>query len=126
MAITGYLRMGAVGMPVFSGFRGGLGALLGTTGGYILGFLLSALLYWLITHLLGSKLPTQILAMVLGLLSCYLFGTLWYVQVYTSTTGVISWSQALSWCVLPFIIPDLCKMGFAIFLGRRISSYLTK
>ena len=49
-----YLLLGAVGLPVFSGFRGGLGALLGTTGGYILGFLALALVYWLVTACWGS------------------------------------------------------------------------
>ena len=52
-AVAVYLLLGAVGLPVFSGFRGGLGALLGTTGGYILGFLALALVYWLVTALLG-------------------------------------------------------------------------
>ena len=41
-----YLLMGAVGVPVFSGFRGGLSVLLDTTGGYIIGFVASALVYW--------------------------------------------------------------------------------
>jgi len=45
-AVTAYLLLGAVGAPVFSNFRGGLGVLLGTTGGYILGFFFQALLYW--------------------------------------------------------------------------------
>ena len=46
LAILAYLLLGLVGLPVFSGFQGGPGVLLGTTGGYILGFLASALLYW--------------------------------------------------------------------------------
>ena len=53
IAIALYLVLGAVGLPVFSGFRGGFGVLLGTTGGYIFGFLLSGLLYWALTALLG-------------------------------------------------------------------------
>ena len=57
IAIALYLVLGAVGLPVFSGFRGGFGVLLGTTGGYIFGFLLSGLLYWALTALLGNKGP---------------------------------------------------------------------
>ena len=41
-----YLLLGAVGLPVFSGFRGGVGALVGSTGGYLVGFIVSALLMW--------------------------------------------------------------------------------
>ena len=62
-----YIVLGAVGVPVFAGFTGGVGILFGTTGGYIIGFLFTGLLYWLITHFLGDKLPVMILALVLGL-----------------------------------------------------------
>ena len=119
-----YLLLGAVGIPVFSGFRGGLGALMGTTGGYILGFLLSALLYWLLTALLGQSLWVRICAVVLGLLSCYAFGTLWYVFVYTSTVGAIGWYTALTWCVFPFVLPDICKMALAFWLHHKLSPLL--
>ena len=53
-AVVVYLLMGLVGLPVFTGFQGGPGVLLGTTGGYIIGFIGSALIYWLITAKLGS------------------------------------------------------------------------
>ena len=45
IAILVYILLGAVGLPVFSGFNGGLGALLGTTGGYIFGFLFIGLIF---------------------------------------------------------------------------------
>ena len=49
LSVTGYILLAALGLPVLSGFRGGIGALLGTTGGYVLGFLLMGLTYWLLT-----------------------------------------------------------------------------
>ena len=55
LAVLAYLLLGLVGLPVFSGFQGGPGVLLGTTGGYILGFLASALLYWAMTARLGDR-----------------------------------------------------------------------
>ena len=63
-AVLVYLLLGMIGIPVFSGFRGGPGVLLGTTGGYILGFLGSALVYWLMTARLGTRTWVRVAAMV--------------------------------------------------------------
>ena len=81
LAILVYILLGAVGVPVFAGFSGGIGILFGTTGGYIVGFLLSGLVYWAITAAFGEKLPIMITAMVLGLIVCYAFGTAWFMIV---------------------------------------------
>ncbi len=120
LAILVYLLLGAIGIPVFSGFRGGLGVLLGTTGGYLLGFLCAALLYWLITALLGDKPWTRIAGMLAGLVIAYVFGTAWFMVVYARTTGPIGLSTALSWCVLPFVIPEIVKTALAILIVRTI------
>jgi biotin transport system substrate-specific component len=119
-AIILYVLLGAVGIPVFSGFRGGIGVLLGTTGGYIVGFIFSGLAYWLITRFLGTKLPVVILAMVVGLVVCYAFGTAWFMVAYTRSSGAIGVSVALAKCVVPFIIPDLAKIALAILLSNRL------
>ena len=73
ISILIYIALGAIGIPVFAGFSGGIGVLFGTTGGYILGFLFSGLLYWLITHFLGTKLPVMIAAMALSLVHSSLY-----------------------------------------------------
>ena len=109
---------GAVGVPVFSGFRGGLGVLLDTTGGYIIGFAAAALVYWLLTAKLGDSLPVKIAACVLGLAVCYAFGTAWFLVLYARTTGPIGVTTALSWCVLPYIVPDLLTW-LAVILALR-------
>ena len=79
-SIAVYILLGAIGLPVFTGFKGGLAALTGPTGGYILGFILMALLYWAGTKLFGSKLPVSIGLLTAGLAVCYLFGTIWFVD----------------------------------------------
>lgn len=119
-AVLVYLLMGLVGLPVFSGFQGGPAALLGATGGYLLGFVAAALVYWLVTAKLGDALWVTGIAMVLGLLVCYAFGTAWFLVVYARTTGPIGLAAALSWCVLPFLIPDGCKIALAVVLSRRL------
>lgn len=115
-----YLLLGAIGIPVFSGFRGGLGILLGTTGGYLLGFLFAALAYWLLTALLGEKPWVRIVGMLLGLVISYAFGTAWFMVVYANTTGPVGLATALGWCVFPFLLPEAAKTALAIFMVRTL------
>ena len=118
--VAGYILLGAVGIPVFSGFRGGPGALLGTTGGYIVGFLFTALTVGMAVQRKGRKLPVLVLSMAAGILLCYTFGTAWFMLVYSRGTGPISLGTALGWCVLPYLIPDGVKVVLAALLTRRL------
>ncbi len=124
VAVLLYLLLGAAGLPVFAGFQGGLGRLLGPTGGYLMGFLFSALIYWLLERWMGDRMPRIAAALLLGLLVCYAFGTAWFV-VYPAArdapTGLVA---ALGLCVLPFIVPDLIKLSLAMLLIRRFKKYL--
>ena len=115
-----YVILGAIGLPVFAGFTAGLGRLLGQTGGYIIGFIFAALAYWLITKFFGTKVYVMAIAMVIGLLICYTFGTAWFMYVYIANTGALSIATALSWCVIPYIIPDLIKIALAILISKRV------
>ena len=121
-----YILLGAVGLPVFAGFSGGFGALLGTTGGYIIGFLFSALTMWLMEHFLGKKTWVLVLSMVAGLLVCYAFGTVWFRFVYLRTTGAVGWMTVLTWCVFPFLIPDGLKIALAAFLTLRLRKVIAR
>ena len=123
-AVIVYLLLGAVGLPVGAGFQGGLGWLLGTTGGYIVGFLCIALVYWLMTAKLRESLPVVVVACVLGLVVCYAFGTAWFLVVYARNSGPIGLMTALGWCVFPYTIPDLVKLALAVFLSRRVKMFL--
>lgn len=124
ITILVYILMGAVGLPVFSNFSGGIGQLLGATGGYILGFLGSALVMWAMEALLGKKTWVRAVSMVLGLVVCYAFGTFWFMQVYARTSGPVGVMAALGWCVFPYILPDLGKIALALLLGNRLSPVL--
>ena len=121
MAVVVYVLLGVVGIPVFSGFTGGIGMLMGNTGGYILGFIFSTLVIWAIEKLFGRKTWIMAVSMVLGLAVCYLFGTIWFMVVYAKSAGAIGFTTVLSWCVLPFIVPDLVKIGLALVVSRRLS-----
>ena len=125
MAAALYLALGAVGLPVFAGFSGGIGYMMGPTGGYIVGFVLSALLMWLAESLFGKSMPVLITSMIAGLLICYAFGTAWFMTVYTKNTGDIELAAALSWCVIPYIIPDVIKIILAAATCRRLRPVLS-
>lgn len=123
-AIIAYLLLGAVGAPVFSGFRGGPGVLLGATGGYIVGFVFTGLLYWLMTARLGEALPVKLAAGLLGMLTYYAFGTAWYLALYARTGSPVGLMTALGYCVFPFVLPDLVKLGLALALAQRVGKYV--
>lgn len=120
LTILTYILLGAIGVPVFAGFTGGVSVLLGTTGGYIIGFLLSALLMWGIETIMGRNQIVLAFSMIAGLIVCYVFGTAWFMLIYTQHSGVIGLSTVLGLCVIPFIIPDLIKIGVALFLINRL------
>lgn len=124
IAICVYLLLGAFGVPVFAGFKGGLGALFGATGGYLLGFLLSGLCIWLAEKFLGDSLRVFIPAMILGLLLCYAFGTAWFVVVYTKANGAISVGKALALCVIPFLPFDAIKLALAVVVRQALKKYV--
>ena len=113
-AVILYLLLGAAGMPVFSGFRGGIGCLAGVTGGFLWGFAAAGLTYRLLERL--GKLP----AMITGQLVCYACGCLWF---YLYTGGGL-W-LILARCVLPFLLPDAAKISLACILSRRLARHIT-
>lgn len=119
-----YILLGAIGLPVFSGFSGGIGVLLGSRGGYVIGFLAISLVMWGITHCFGDKLLFHIIGLLTGLLVCYALGTAWFIIVYTRSTGPVSIRTVMSWCLLPFIIPDLVKLWTALLLTKRLKPHI--
>lgn len=105
-----YLMLGFVGLPVFSGFRGGVSALMGPTGGFLWGFLTMAACYWLLERF--GKLR----AMAVGQIACYLCGCWWF-TVYAPGTSVFA---AVLTCVVPYLLSDAVKLALAYTLSGRI------
>lgn len=118
-----YILIGAIGVPVFSGFKSGFGVLLGSTGGYIIGFIFTALIVGLVSDK-TNKLWAIILSMVLGVLVCYAFGTAWFAVVYAKTNEPASLMTILGWCVIPFLIPDAVKIAVAAVLTNRLKKFI--
>lgn len=129
VSIVVYILLGAVGVPVFSGFKGGPAALAGPTGGFIIGFVVSSLIYWLIDSLWLAKFKKSntsklIISVVEGLVFevvLYIFGVAWFMFVYTRNTGKIGLGAVLSMCVIPFLIPDAVKLAAAAAASLKTS-----
>ena len=124
VSVLVYLLLGAVGAPVFAGFRGGFASLLGTTGGYLVGFVLLTLIIAFAQARWGQDQWVFVLSAAVGLLVCYAFGTAWFMNVYAKNSGPIGLATALSWCVFPFVLPDLAKLALGFLLGKKLKKIL--
>lgn len=115
-----YLLLGAAGVPVFSGFQGGLGVILGPTGGYLLGFAAGMPVAGTIAH--ASVLPRRArgaLAGVTLLAVSYVLGTLQLMNVYA-----LDAPAALAVAVVPFVVPDMVKVMASVGVAERINRAL--
>lgn len=116
VSIGVYLALGAVGLPVFSGFRGGLGMLFGATGGFLWGFLVAGFVYWGVWRIA----KTTWISMLAALGACYTVGAVWYQVFYLQG----SFGAALAVCVVPYLLPDALKLGLAWFLTKRLKRFV--
>lgn len=103
-----YLLIGMAGLPVFSGYSGGLAKLAGPTGGYLVGFIFTALISGIFIKKSHGKIIITVLGMAIGMLVAYLFGTAWFVIEARCSV----W-YALTVCVFPFLIGDAVKILIA-------------
>ena len=120
LAVAVYILLGVVGLPVFSGFKG----LNPLTFGYVLGFLPLGMLTAAADRLFPGKKLALPLGMVVGLAACYLIGTVWFYYVMHFRGTEYGFGKILSLCVVPFLVPDLIKMGLAYFLSLKLAKYV--
>ena len=116
-----YILLGAVGMPVFNSFSGGLGVVAGPTGGYIVGYLPLALICGLAVAAAPKNRVVQFIGMILGTAVLYTLGTAWYCFQSGNPLGV-----AMGYCVIPFLPGDFIKMIVAAGVGPMIRTGLEK
>ena len=119
LSIAVYLLLGLAGVPVFSNFNGGAGYLLGPTGGYILGFLATALVWTILEDRFSRNRWTRLGGMVLAVSACYVVGTVWFYYFYGMGKGMTI-GGVLGVCVVPFLIPDAAKLILAELVAERV------
>ena len=116
-----YVLLGMAGMPVFQGFTGGLGCVLGPTGGYIVGYIPMTVLCAAAVHRFGKNRLLQAIGMAAGTALLYTLGTTWYCVQAGQGLG-----PALAMCVLPFLPGDLIKILVVLSIGPMLRRNLEK
>ena len=123
IAILVYILLGLAGVPVFAGFKGGPTVLAGPTGGYIIGFIFTALIIGKMTEIFQKRNAEGIMitavSMILGDMVCFLVGTFWFMAMMKT-----DFLSAVTLCVVPYIIPDLVKVLVATMIVNRIKKHV--
>lgn len=119
VSLLTYLLLGAVGVPVFSGFRGGIGVLFSQTGGYLWGFLIGGVVVIVLEKVFRKTTASRCLQGILILFVTYFTGTLWYFFAYGKGTDFYT---LLKISVIPFVIPDFVKLFLAVNLSKRVKN----
>lgn len=107
-----YILIGIIGLPVFQGFQGGIGVILGPTGGFIAGYIFIGFIVGLFVKLGNGKRVFFVIGAIIGLIVCYIMGCLWY--MYLMEAG---FKVAVMVCVIPYIFFDLLKIGIVCAIG---------
>lgn len=118
-SIITYVLLGTVGVPVFSGFKGGIQVLFGASGGFIFGFIFFTGLCG-VSHLINNKALKLIIGFG-GLVICHILGIIQFAVVYK--TDLISSFLMVS---SPYLIKDVISVIAAFFLSLYIKKLLTK
>ena len=121
LSVAVYLCIGLIGVPVFSGYGAGLAKLAGPTGGYLVGYLLLALIGSLFIEKSNGNPVVSGIGLVLGDAACYVLGTAWFVFQMQCELG-----YALSVCVYPFIALDLAKIVVSCVVGALLRKRLVQ
>ena len=120
LSILLYLLLGLIGIPVFTGFKGGIRAIIGPTGGYLIGFLL-----WGALMIFLEKISTKIIIIIinhfLGLILCYILGTIWFSVIMKASI-----LYSITICVAPFVIFDLIKITFGVLIADKIKNIINE
>lgn len=126
ITILVYIVLGLIGVPVFTQFKAGPHAIVGPTGGYLIGFIFMVIAIGEITKMFPNKNQSTrnmvfLVSMIVGDVLCFIAGTIHFMHVMK-----MDLAGAIAICIIPYIIPDILKMLMALPLIARISKYIGK
>lgn len=119
-SIIVYLIIGIIGVPVFSGFQGGLAGLLNYTGGFLVSFIFIPIIFKIFGNILKNEKTNYIVSTAFSLLLMYIIGAIWFYIVYINNNDSVSFIYSLTFSVIPFIIPDILKAVIAYYLIKKM------
>lgn len=115
-AVVVYIALGVVGLPVFSGFQGGFSALLGMTGGFIIGFIP----FVVFCGIKSRCFPIRLLSGFAGLIICHFFGILWFSTYSENVAGAFLTAS------VPYLVKDAVSIVIAVPVSEKIRSVIQK
>jgi biotin transport system substrate-specific component len=119
LSVGVYIILGALGLPVFAGASGGIGKIIGATGGYLVAYLALAFFTGLFVKKFPDKIPLHVVGALIGTMVLYALGTAWFIFLTKYTLG-----KALAVCVLPFLPGDAIKVAAAVSMGAVLRKKL--
>ncbi len=120
LTVLVYILMGLAGIPVFSGFSGGIGVILGKSGGFIIGFLPALFVCSRLMRIFGTGIGGRFISALLSMIPCYVLGSVWFCFVFMGEFTLSSYGASLLVSVLPYIIPDALKILASVYVGRKL------
>ncbi len=138
LCIIAYILLGVCCVPVFSGFKNFYALIGSASAGYAIGFIFTAFIVGITSDklkLVGDRLTSKVkrhivqlillaLSMAVGVAVCYVFGTLWYMVIYKGSVTANNLQLALTYCVYPYLLPDLIKIIGATFLVNYLKRFV--
>ena len=115
-----YLTMGLIGIPISATGEAGFGLFLGPTAGYLIGWILCGIIFWIFESRMGNSKKTRLVFLSIGTIICYITGTVWFISVYAIDNTSIGIWAALCYCVFPFIIFDAIKLIIANIIADKL------
>ena len=117
-----YLTLGLIGLPISATGEAGINLFLTPAAGYLIGWVICGILFWIIETKFGNRTKTRLIAFSLGTIISYIMGTVWFILIYAYNNTTPSIWTAICYCVFPFIIFDIIKLLTANFIANKLQN----
>jgi biotin transport system substrate-specific component len=123
-AITLYVLLGLIGLPIFAGFRGGLIVLFEPSGGYLAGFILTSIIVPTSRKLFGNSTLCTLISSAVSIIISYVIASVWFLVLLGTQFSLEKFALTLALYSLPYIIPDLIKLALVLCIAPRVRKFI--
>ncbi len=124
VSVSLYVTMGLIGLPIFAGFRGGLGVLFDTSGGFLASFIIISLLLPSARYIFGNSRIAILISSIICILITYVVAALWLCFITAGGLSAKNFGFYLTLSSLPYIFPDLAKLVLALCIAPRVRKFI--